>query len=156
MYTSEINRILQRNPTTGRTYVGCFPSDEISRSTVYPHCMVVNTDTHKLPGTHWVAMYVQSPAECDYYDSLAEWPPRSPFIAQYLQQFSQLNRVRRRIQSVKSDACGKHVIYFLHRRCKGWPLARVVRHLAHCESGADRLVNAFVRKRVFGVHDWRQ
>lgn len=151
MYTSEINKILQRNPTTAPTYVGCFPSDRIpSDRGSYPYCMVINTDRCKLPGTHWLAMYVLSSVECDYYDSLAEWPPRSPHIADYLGRFKTVNRVRHRIQSRMSMSCGKHAIYFLHRRCQGWPLRRIVRHLANCQSGADRLVSGFVRKCIFG------
>jgi hypothetical protein len=151
MYTSEINKILRRNRRTASSYIGCFPADRIprSRALVYPHCMVVNTDDSSLPGSHWVAIYVESPIQCDYFDSLAQWPPKSPEIFTYLQQFNQVNRLKEPIQSALSLSCGKHVIYFLHRRCQGWPLLRIVRHLSHCKTDGDRLVSEFVRKFVF-------
>lgn len=153
MFTTEINKILRRNRETCGSYIGCFPADKIpnAKGLMYPRCMVINTDDSTSPGSHWVGMYVEFPnGECDYFDSLAEWPPRSSHISRYLQQFATVNRVPHPIQSQMAMSCGKHVIYFLHRRCQGWPFRRIVRHLTHCQSGADRLVNGFVRKCVFG------
>jgi hypothetical protein len=113
--------------------------------------MVVNTDVAAAPGNHWVALFAKSPQEVDYFDSLADWPPTSPEIAEYLQRhYRHVNRVHIPLQSDRSIACGKHVVYFLHRRCQGWPLERIVWHLAHSKSGADRVVSGFVRRYIFG------
>jgi len=150
MNTGELNKILQRNEITSPLYVGCFPADRIPPIIRTPCCMVVNTGMAGTPGEHWVAIHVTSPSEADYFDSLADWPPNSAHIAAFLQRFSNINRCPCPVQSDRSSACGKHVIYFLHRRCQGWSLLRVVWHLVHSKTGADRLVCAFVRRWIFG------
>ena len=115
-----------------------------------PQCMVVNMDTSREAGSHWVALFVHSPLEVDYFDSFADWPPHSEHIRTYLRQFTRVNASDTCLQSDRSAACGKHVIYFLCRRAQGWPLQRIVRHLARCKTHPDRVVSAFARKFIFG------
>lgn len=150
MNTKEIDKILDRNSRTHPFYIGCFAADRIPRITRYPCCMVLNTDPSALEGSHWVAVFVPSPQLVEYFDSLADWPPVSNHIAGFLQRFPDIQRCPMALQSDRSGACGKHVIYFLWRRCQGWSLARICQHLQQCKSGADRLVCAFVRAQVFG------
>jgi hypothetical protein len=150
MNTGELNKILQRNDVTREHYVGCFPADRIPSIGRTPCCMVINTGVSGTAGEHWVAVYVTSPTEADYFDSLGDWPPPSPHIDAFLRRFAHINHAPCPVQSDRSSACGKHVIYFLHRRCQGWPLLRVVWHLVHSRTGSDRLVCAFVRRWIFG------
>uniref|UniRef100_A0A183C304 ULP_PROTEASE domain-containing protein n=1 Tax=Globodera pallida TaxID=36090 RepID=A0A183C304_GLOPA len=111
--------------------------------------MVLNTDTSQEAGTHWVAVYVAAPHVVDYFDSFADWPPVSAEIGAFLHRFAHVNRSDTCVQSDRSSACGKHVIYFLCRRCSGWPLGQIVRHLTHCKTPPDRLVSAFTRRFIF-------
>uniref|UniRef100_A0A914H3L9 Ubiquitin-like protease family profile domain-containing protein n=1 Tax=Globodera rostochiensis TaxID=31243 RepID=A0A914H3L9_GLORO len=112
--------------------------------------MVVNTDTSQEVGTHWVALYVQTPSIVDYFDSFADWPPESAEICTFLHRFKHVNRSGACLQSDRSSACGKHVIYFLYRRCRGWSLQQIVQHLRDCKTTPDRLVTGFSRKFIFG------
>lgn len=150
MNTYELNKILRRNDVTAPFYLGCFAADRIPANiSTYPCCMVVNTDDSASAGTHWVCMYLASAAVVDYFDSLAVWPSSSAHIDAYLRRFTHVHTAPCAVQSDRSMACGKHVIYFLHRRCRGWPMDRIVWHLVQCKSGPDRLVNEFVRKFIF-------
>lgn len=150
MDTIQINKILERCDVTRDAYIGCFAADRIPPVTRYPCCMVLNTEPATSEGAHWVAVFLPSADQIDYFDSLADWPAQSSHIAAFLARFSRVNRCFHPLQSERSSACGKHVIYFLYRRCQGWPLERVCRHLAGSKSGADRLVCAFTRKQIFG------
>lgn len=148
MNTNQVNRVLERSPFTRRTYVGCFAADKIPSSTYrhkYPYQMVVNMDTSRCFGSHWVAINVCSPTQVEYYDSLGDWPPPSPHIHRFLQRFPQCVRNRRQWQSERSCACGKHAIYFLQQRCKGTTFAEIMRHFGKCKQNADRIVSAYVR-----------
>ena len=152
MNTQEINKILQRCHMTSAQYVGCVPSDRIPRlSMPLPHCMVVNVDSSSMPGSHWVAIYVQSLHEVEYFDSLGDWPPRSRHIRRFMRRFSSVRRCIQPMQSDRSSACGKHVIYFLCHRCQGWTMHRILRHLKRCNTRPDRVVSAFSRKFIFNA-----
>jgi hypothetical protein len=92
-----------------------------------------------------VTIFVPSKTAVEYYDSLGDWPPVVPEISKYLGQFGHINYNRQKLQSERSDACGKHAIYFLCRRCSGMPFGKIIGNLRKCKSGADRLVNEYVR-----------
>lgn len=153
MNNLEIDKVLKRNDVTRPFYNGCFPADQIPspHSTRTPHCMVVNMDSAAEAGSHWVAIFVQSTREVDYFDSFADWPPDSAHLRAYLSQFERIRRNLRCIQSDRSAACGKHVLYFLYRRCQGWPMHRVISHLIRCRTHPDRLVSAFCRRVLFAA-----
>ena len=160
MNSLEINKILQRCPLTRNQYLGCFAADVIPKSFLLNNnsvkeelCAVINQDTNAEPGSHWIALYrpVNAAHEgIDYYDSLGDWPPPSAHLDAFLRQFPRVNRIEGLpLQSDRSGACGRHVIYFLMHRCRGWSLERIVHHLRRCRSSPDRVVNAFVRKHIF-------
>ncbi|KAL3078493.1 hypothetical protein niasHT_032789 [Heterodera trifolii] len=144
----------QRCALTRERFLGCFPADQIpSPHSSHPYCMVLNTDTALEPGTHWVAVYVTSSTTVDYFDSFADWPSTSEGIRSFLHRFAHVNRSPTSVQSDRSSACGKHVIYFLYRRCQGWTLAQIVGHLTNCKTPPDRLVAAFTRQFIFNDAD---
>lgn len=151
MNTQEIDKVLRRSDLTRSRYIGCFPADQIPPPNVRspPYCMVVNTDIASGPGVHWVGVYVHATTVVDYFDSFADWPPRSAHIGAFLRQFPCVNRNPVCLQSDRSSACGKHAIYFLCRRCQGWPLQRIVRHLVACKTNPDRVVSSFAHKFIF-------
>ncbi|KAL3108866.1 hypothetical protein niasHT_015042 [Heterodera trifolii] len=114
---------------------------------------LLHTDTALEPDTHWVAVYVTSSTTVDYFDSFADWPSTSEGIRSFLHRFAHVNRSPTSVQSDRSSACGKHVIYFLYRRCQGWTLAQIVGHLTKCKTTPDRLVAAFTRQFIFNDAD---
>lgn len=145
MLSIQIDKILQRNPTTKDKYVGCFPSDKIPKITInFPHCFCVNTSRADEEGEHWIAIYVQSPNYVEYFDSFGEWPPKSDDIFTYLQQFPNIKFNKLPLQSERSSVCGKHVIYFLHMRCKEMTFEWIIDHFIMAKTKPDILVSNFL------------
>lgn len=152
MNSLQINKALERCEWTRHSFLGSFAADRIPspvQRRSHPYCMVVNTDTAREAGTHWLAVYVQTPTVVDFFDSFADWPPTSDGIIAFLRHFTHINRSHTCLQSDRSSMCGPHVIHFLCRRCQGWTLAQIVAHLVHCKTPADRMVAAFTRKIIF-------
>jgi hypothetical protein len=152
MYTSEINKVLERNPVTAPFYIGCFPADRIPASIhQFPHCMVVNLDRAVAEGSHWVAIFRPSASRVEYYDSLGVWPPLSAPIREYLSQAGAEKIAYNPIglQALSSECCGKHAIFFLHHRCSGLSMDEIIARLAAIKS-PDRAVGAFIRDKIFG------
>lgn len=155
MNTSQINKILKRNPITRKTYVGCFAADQIPLVTVYPACMCVNTAPHISEGEHWVAFYIASPCELEYFHSLGVWPPPSYHIVRYLENYSLLLKNSDDtvpLQDPFAEACGAHVCFFLYSRCKGrsfWSIVDKLKRLG--QRMADRYVYAQLKNTIFNI-----
>jgi len=150
MNTLQINKILNRNNITKYYYIGCFPSDSIPNPINFKiFCMVVNTDTSREAGSHWVAIFCQYPL-VDYYDSLGIWPPISLHIRNYLSLFQSVRFNRIQIQHPFQYTCGQHVIFFLFLRCKGLHMDKIIKYLKGVD--ADKLVSEFVSTKIFSIN----
>ena len=65
--TGQLNSVLSR--ALGSAFGGTHPRDLIPhRLRPYEKAIVVNTDPHDKPGTHWVCLHVVPP-EVEYFDS---------------------------------------------------------------------------------------
>lgn len=151
MNTDQINKILNRSPTTHNTYIGCFASDQIPATGMhrnFPYCMVVNVDPASLGGSHWIALFLNSANNLEYYDSTGVWPPPSSHIRQFLLSdgFSRVRINRLPLQAENARTCGKHVIFFIHHRCLGIPFTKIVEFLCNGKRSPDAIVNEFVGK----------
>jgi serine/threonine protein kinase len=150
MFSTKIAKILNRNSFTYPYFIGCFPADKIPRLKrgPFPHCMVVNTDSSGLEGTHWTAIFVESLQSVEYYDSFGEWPP--PFnIHKFLNHFTKIVYNSLSLQSERSASCGMHVIYYLYKRCRGMSLPQLLNHYKSCVTTPDVISRAFVRSILF-------
>ena len=80
-----------------------------------PFMMIVNMDAHNLPGTHWVAVYIDEYKRGEIFDSLAL--PTSLPLAKWMNQFTISWRTNsRRYQHPLSSYCGAFVLYFVLTR----------------------------------------
>jgi hypothetical protein len=150
MFTSEITKVLERNPTTAPLFIGCFAADRIPEAIGrYPHCMVVNLDRAANRGSHWIAIFRPNATRVEYYDSLGVWPPPSEPIRLYLSRAAEriaYNPIA--LQAWNAQSCGKHVIFFLHHRCSGVGMDAIIARLAVAKS-PDRVVSDFIRDKIF-------
>ncbi|KAL3105582.1 hypothetical protein niasHT_021205 [Heterodera trifolii] len=81
--------LLKRLRVTSGKFIGVYPSNKIplvlerqKRLRRYPHCMVLNTDKEGTRGEHWVACYVPSATQIEYFDSLGA--ASNPDLSAYL------------------------------------------------------------------------
>lgn len=100
---------------------GVFASDRIPhKPTFYPYAFIANTQKHTLLGQHWIAIFVPTPAEGEFFDSFAEDPS---YYSKQFQDFFSKNNLKlkvnnKRIQSDKSVVCGEYCIYYLLNRSR--------------------------------------
>ena len=148
MYSNEISKILGRNPATRRYFIGCYAADKLPENyNVYPYCFVANMDCSGWTGSHWIAIFVKSGTSVEYYDSLGHWPPLSPYIIAFLRKFRSIESNSEQLQSENSKSCGKHVIYFLHKRCSETisSISDLIAYFRKHRQSPDEIVNEFVR-----------
>jgi hypothetical protein len=101
---------------TRNYFLGTFPCDQLPLNIMkYPATLIANNDESSRAGSHWVAMFIESPRSLFYFDSLGKEPNRC--IKKYLKRFSRVKRNAGELQSKDSNICGQYCIYFLHKMC---------------------------------------
>ena len=152
----------------GPRFLGVFSADELplpSTSTSklyhqYPYCFVANTDPSTESGSDWVAFYVISSIQYEFFDSFAlpaqlYFTAHNAFIA--ANPPSIINHFP--LQKLNSTVCGHYTVYFLYLRSVAHQsFDSIIRSLyPHAQyTHSDKTVKAFVDKlsithRVF--HD---
>jgi len=120
MKTDQIKRVLGHL----RAFKGVYSVDTLP--TPPPDGLIVcNLDASHRPGTHWVAIYIASTGEREYFDLLGHRPPKllETYLNRWLKQWSFNNR---QIQSVSSDVCGFYCVYFCILRAKNITMHAIV------------------------------
>lgn len=140
--------------TEART-VGVFPADQIPKRWTKPAAIVANTDGHKQPGTHWVAMYVGNNGRATYFDSYG-LPPLVPEHLLRLREncsFYRWNTTR--LQSATSDVCGQYCIMFLHCMSHNYALSDFTDFFTNNLEENDNIVRKFYKK-LLKRNKWKE
>jgi hypothetical protein len=97
MDTLEIYRPLSNVPT----FVGVFPSDLLPSHPLpglFKYTLIINTDAHTEPGSHWAAVHLDTRSTTGYYfDPYGLFP---------------LIRAIRTLQGFTTDVCGQYAYLF--------------------------------------------
>lgn len=114
----EINRLLQKLPTTAPYFCEVAPSDAVFSVPQHrPLLYVRNTQGSQFPGLHWVAIFVDKCNKAFFFDSNGCEPQKEFKV--FLEKFSSYMWWKRQIQSPVSQCCGHYCIYFLFKCCAG-------------------------------------
>ena len=66
--TRQLEAILRTDAYTRRTFRGVFARNMLPKTITYPACLVVNTETSRGPGEHWIALYYDQGGLCEFFD----------------------------------------------------------------------------------------
>ena len=119
--TASRAEILTRTP--GIRWLGVFARDELPdiASEERPFALVLNTDTHDKPGTHWLAIYGPPNGPLELFDSFGLAPSRYGL--------GLFKHSRLALQSFTSALCGNYCIYFLYLRFHNQSFDRIINYL---------------------------
>lgn len=105
------------NHYSKRHFLGVFSRDSLPKKVDnYPCTLIINTDTKNLPGKHWIAIYISSFKEGEFFDSFGCEPPQDValWMNKFTNKWKKLNSVR--LQNPLSTTCGKFVLLFVNER----------------------------------------
>jgi len=102
----------------GKTYiphfVGVFPLNKLPQVMCAPSNFIVNTDTHNLPGEHWLAVSYQKGGIVYVFDPFGFYYP--PILKIYVNKLKRAEPViynRIRYQGLLEQTCGLYCIAWL-------------------------------------------
>ena len=126
MDAAELTILVNHDRTLSRTFQGVLAYDEIPNSvSSYPASYIINTDSKNERGEHWVAVYFETQAKAEIFDSYG----LHPYGQIYLFAKRNASRVfynKLWLQSPMSDVCGVYCIYFLYWRAHGRSLGAIL------------------------------
>ena len=115
----ELNKCLKNNSTTACYFKGVFSWDNKPSITQYPHFYIVNTQTSKNPGEHWLVIFVLNSFTVEIFDSLALLNSRFSYIYKYFKAtFTNVLFNNQRLQPLETSTCGIHCLYYAYQKCK--------------------------------------
>jgi Adenovirus endoprotease len=120
MDTVEIDFLMKNNRFTKPFFRGVYSCDKLPKKIFKktPFCIVVNTDPSYMPGTHWLAFWIERNPKCiEMLDSFGVAP--NPRFYSFLRKYS--NRVMYsniQFQSDTSMVCGLYCLLFLYLKAK--------------------------------------
>lgn len=131
MFSTDISKCLSK---LNVFHNGVYPRDLLPRSVTTPTAIVVNTDPHTRPGTHWTAIYISEDRVADFFDSYGR-PPNST-SKDFIQRNSRASRFSTvSLQSSTSTVCGQYCVIFLLFRSRGVSM--------------DHFLNIFTKSTVY-------
>lgn len=117
--TTQLRKLLLRRH--GTHTLGVFSLDQLPsnlpRDKEGSYCFIVNTDPGNLPGTHWLAVYVNKTSrKAQVFDSYGRPPPLmlQKWLIRNMRYWSFTKRF---IQGPLSNLCGIYCLYMLDRKC---------------------------------------
>lgn len=121
MSTTRLSRIL--HGSHGEHFLGVFAMDQLPSSLprnddANGYCLIVNTDPASLPGTHWLAVWIDPTKRemGEVFDSYGRPPPLP--LQKWLGKFTRKWTYSKRfVQGPISLLCGIYCLFVLHRKC---------------------------------------
>jgi len=120
-----LDRALKSCSVTRPYYKGIYSIDTVPpsllrRAKTYPFFVIVNTGTAGTAGKHWLVYFYLNSRLVEIFDSLGQSPyAYGKHMKQFIVQNTNVkfNYVNKRLQSLKSNVCGAHCLFFAYKKC---------------------------------------
>ena len=121
----QLYKILSKDIYTRDCFRGVFAINTLPKKSIYPSCLIVNTDPSNKPGSHWLAIYYNKDGESEFFDSYGI-NPKYYGIQNYLERTSsKWTQNKRQFQSFYSNLCGYFCFLYLMAKCRGYSLDEI-------------------------------
>lgn len=93
-------------------------ADELQLINIDRFAIIVNIDTSKNPGRHWVAFFRPTKSsDVEFFDSFGlDFSKYGMHFTKFVSKFHEVDQSLFQIQSLNSNVCGMYCIYFLKMR----------------------------------------
>lgn len=139
MNTIQINNKLKNL----NCFKGTYPINKIKffKTKKRPLAFVINLDPDYMPGSHWVAIYIDRKNNALYFDSFGvKNCPKliKKFLKKYKVRRIYLNKYM--LQSITSQTCGAYTILFIKMLCSEFTFAEFLKLFTKETNKNDKLI----------------
>ena len=109
--SQELSHWMRKKPRFG----GVYALDSLHQVPLLSsNSFIVNTETSRRPGEHWIAVKYNDQKQCFIFDPLPILPPPPLLINFLLKHFRHILVNDTLIQPFTSSTCGHHVVFYLY------------------------------------------
>ena len=154
MDTTQLTRVLTQDTYIQPHFVAVCSHDALEshithtfkKKTRQTAALVFNLDPHPLPGSHWVAVYLDFNGHAEYFDSTGL--PPDPACCELLARVCPRSPIKYNSLKMQDDTlvCGQFCVVFFKLRCRGYSYNDCLRQL-HFKNN-DRVVYEIVKEWV--------
>jgi hypothetical protein len=115
MNSKQIRDIMNHFDRKNEVFRGVFACDELEKTQLkkLPAAFIVNLDTSKQPGSHWISIYIAKNRQGYYFDSFG-FKPANKHILKFLKKNCETcNYNENQLQGMNSSVCGLYSIMFV-------------------------------------------
>jgi hypothetical protein len=96
-----------------KSFLGVYPSDLLPHTITQPGTIILNTDPHTDPGSHWLAINSQPKSYSSYYFDSYGMAPYVPAVQAFLKRTCIVSEYNaKQLQGLTSTVCGKYCCLF--------------------------------------------
>ena len=140
-----IENILKKDRFAQNLYRGICARDAYPLRFKKPGIFVINTDSAKNSGQHWVAAYVEKDAT-EFFDSFAQHP-KDYGLDKFLRGRIACND--RIVQGLFSITCGYHCLFYALQKSRGYSMTEIIQSYSDDLLWNDHIVEKFIKKNFF-------
>jgi len=126
------------------SFLGAYASDLLPLSIAQTGTIIVNTDPHTEPGTHWQAIHFLNPHRFSsgyFFDSYGRCP-HIPGILDFIQRHCTVRQYNRtQLQGPKTTVCGEYCCLFALYMDRGYTPKQFERLFAAVASDAEQRIH---------------
>ena len=141
MDSTEIDRLAKRNTITKNLFSGVYAWDLLPTPEKLCGFYIVNLDKSTSTGTHWVCLEIWPHRRNIYFDSYGQ-RPQNDTLKKILGENCVSNL--KRVQHSLSTTCAQWCLYFIYRRCLGWPLRTILKPFKRQTKKNETIINDHV------------
>lgn len=112
MNTVELNSVLSTFPQP--YFTGVFAANRLPIHVTPPACIIVNTDSDKKPGTHWVSIFIDKHYNGKFFDSYGLPPLVKDHLTFIRRNTKKWSYSTKRYQATFSNVCGLYALVTLY------------------------------------------
>ena len=141
MDSIQILNIFRNDQVIQQIFNGVYPIDKLPKIPFKPAALIINLDTSKQPGSHWVCLYFDKKAGCEYFDSYGRTPSKK--LINYMRKYAtKIKYSKKCVQQLLTATCGQYCVYYLTWRCRGVYMKDILKSLN--KEYADEFVTGFI------------
>jgi len=150
MNSQQLEKILESDRICQNQFVGVFACDDLPiRIDRLPAALIANVDKRSMPGSHWIAIYIDHNERGEYFDSYGVGPYQNKtFFERFLKNNCTTWDINSKVlQGQFSAVCGQYCLFYLLQRCRGIALQDILKNFTDNRHENDTFVNYFIRSK---------
>jgi hypothetical protein len=118
MDNHQLNRAVHNDQVLSTHVWGVMARDDLQLFDLFPGAYIVNSVDRQLPGEHWLAIFVTTSGNIEFFDPLARRPGHYKLSLDCLYNTEP-------IQPLDSNLCGLYILFFLYWRTRGLSMKQI-------------------------------